>query len=70
VAFEWASRLHHAKDHKQRCTSLGGKRVRPVRIIHRRRKLFGEVAAGLLALLQEGGNEVRAEDPAAVEVLG
>src|SRR5271170_3934086 len=37
---------------------------RPVRIIHRRRKLFGEVAAGLLTLLQEGGSEARAEHPA------
>ena len=42
---------------------------RPVRIIHRRRKLFGEVAAGLLKLLQEGGGEARAEQPVAAGVL-
>jgi LysR family transcriptional regulator, transcriptional activator of the cysJI operon len=34
---------------------------RPVRIIHRRRKLLGEAAAGLLKLLQEGGSEAHAE---------
>ncbi len=41
---------------------------RPVRIIHRRRKLFGEVASGFLKLLQEGGIEARSEQPAAAEV--
>ena len=42
---------------------------RPVRIIHRRRKLFGEVAEGLLELLQEGGGEACAENPAEAGVL-
>lgn len=42
---------------------------RPVRIIHRRRKLFGEVAAGLLKLLEEGGGEAPAEQPAEAGML-
>jgi LysR family transcriptional regulator, transcriptional activator of the cysJI operon len=41
---------------------------RPVRIIHRRRKLFAEVAAGLLKLLQEDSVEANAQQPEAAEI--